>query len=353
MKQTIAVLFGGVSSEHEVSRMSVTSVLQNIDRERYLPVMVGITTDGRWLCYDGSPDAILGGEWERDEEHLHPCVISPDRSHHGMLVNRPEGWQVVRLDAVFPVLHGRNGEDGTIQGLLEMAGIPYVGCGVISSANCMDKDAAKRLFTAAGIPTAHWITVTKGSCDLIELDRRICKELRYPVFIKPANAGSSVGVSKVENKAALEAALELAFAHDQKVIVEEMLHGAEVESAVLGNADPIAADVVGEIVPVRGLYDYEGKYLDGSTKLNIPAQISESQAQAVREMAVRAYRALECRGLARVDFFALTDGTRVMLNEINTMPGFTSISMYPKLFVASGITYQQLITRLIELALER
>lgn len=353
MKQTIAVIFGGVSSEHEVSRMSVTSVLQNIDRAVYDPIPVGITKDGRWLRYDGAVETILSGQWEQDTKNLRPCVFSPDQSHHGLLVQGDNGWQAVRVDAVFPVLHGKNGEDGTIQGLFELAGVPYVGCKVMASANCMDKDVAKRLFTAAGIPNAHWLTVKKQEVKSLGLlHQRIQKELGYPVFVKPANAGSSVGVSKVENQQELGAALELAFAQDYKVIIEETLHGAEVECAVMGNDNPVASAVIGEVVPVRGLYDYAGKYTDGSTKLNIPAKINQKQTDAVRELATRAYSALECTGLARADFFALSDGERVVLNEINTMPGFTSISMYPKLFIASGMSYTEVISRLIELSLE-
>lgn len=350
MKKTVAVVFGGVSSEHEVSRMSVTSVLSNIDCEKYEPVAVGITKDGRWLLYDGDASAIIDGSWEKRADSLSACVLSPDRAHHGLLVQSGGGWSVIRVDVVFPVLHGRNGEDGTIQGLLELAGIPYVGCGVMASANCMDKDVAKRLFTAAGVPNAHWLCVSREDYSIDELSVRVQKELCYPVFVKPANAGSSVGVSRAENIKELATALDVAFVHDRKVIIEETLHGAEVECSVIGNKTPEASAVVGEIVPVRGLYDYEGKYIDGSTKLNIPAHINAEQTAQVRELAVRAYKALGCTGLARCDFFALSDGKRVVINEINTMPGFTSISMYPKLLIASGMSYTDIITRLLELA---
>ena len=353
-KKTVAVIFGGVSSEHEVSRMSVTSVLQNIDREQYLPVAVGITRDGRWLRYDGDISHIIDGSWERQEQQLAPCVLSPDRSHHGLLCNKGSEWEAVKVDVAFPVLHGRNGEDGTIQGLLALADIPYVGCDVLASACCMDKDVTKRLLTAAGIPNAHWVSVNKYEYRTDKLHERIQRELGgYPVFVKPANAGSSVGVSKVENLSDLIGAMDEAFAHDYKAIIEETIRGAEVECSVMGNAHPTASAVIGEIIPVRGLYDYEGKYVDGSTKLNIPAEINERQTVLVRELAVRAYRALGCTGLARVDFFALSDGERVILNELNTMPGFTSISMYPKLFIASGMSYSEIITRLITLAEER
>ncbi|MEG1686780.1 MAG: D-alanine--D-alanine ligase family protein [Angelakisella sp.] len=350
MNKTVAVIFGGVSSEHEVSLMSVTSVLHNIDRTRYTPLAVGITKAGAWKLFSGDVALIADGSWEQDSKQLADCVLSPDRRHHGLLVAGDNGWQAVPVEIVYPVLHGKNGEDGTVQGLLELSGLPYVGDGVLASACCMDKDFTHRLLTAAGVPNAHWITVRRGSYELKELQQRVGQQLGYPVFVKPANAGSSVGVSKVDAPGALAEALETAFAQDYKVLIEEMLHGAEVECAVLGNDDPVASAVVGEVVPVRGLYDYEGKYKDGSTALYIPARINEGQTAAIRELAVRAYRALECAGLARIDFFALTDGKRVVLNEINTMPGFTNISMYPKLFIASGMSYTDMITRLLELA---
>ena len=306
--KTVLVLFGGVSSEHEVSRLSVTSVLKNIDRACYQPVAVGITKEGRWLRYDGSVELIADGSWEQDTDNLCRCVLSPDRQHHGLLCEGPEGWQLHPVDVIFPVLHGKNGEDGTVQGLFELSGIPYVGCGVISSANCMDKEVAKKLLVAAGIPNAHWIAVRRDCFSRMDaLGARVAKELGYPVFVKPANAGSSVGVSRVETFAQLAQALEVAFAEDSKVIIEEMLHGAEVECAVMGNDQPIASAVVGQIVPLRGLYDYKGKYVDGTTQLNIPAHITPEQTQTVREMAVQAYQALGCQGLARVDFFALSD----------------------------------------------
>ncbi len=353
-KTVVAVLFGGVSSEHEVSRLSVTSVLGNLDREKYSVVAVGITRDGRWLRFDGDEGLIADGRWEQDADHLTPCVLSPDVLHHGLLALGDAGWENLRVDVVFPVLHGRNGEDGTIQGLLDLAGIPYVGCGVAASANCMDKDIAKTILASAGVPVAKWITVqAEDFAGIDDLDLRIREELGYPVFIKPANAGSSVGVSKASCKDDLRPAMYAAFKEDHKVIVEETLKGAEVESAVLGNLHPKAAPAVGEIVPKRDLYDYEGKYLDGSTDLYIPARIPQAQAEALRETAVRAYRIMGCSGLARVDFFACPDGKSVVLNELNTMPGFTSISMYPKLFISSGMTYAQLLDRLIELGIRR
>ena len=242
--------------------------------------------------------------------------------------------------------------DGTIQGLARLAGIPCVGCGVLSSALCMDKDMTKTVLTARGIPNARWLAACREDRDDAALAGKIGTELGWPVFVKPARAGSSVGVSRAEGPEGLAAALDTAFAQDRKVIIEEAIRGAEVECAVIGNfRDPEAAPSLGEIVPKRDLYDYEGKYLDGSTDLYIPARIPGEQAEAIRRGAVEAYRALGCTGLARVDFFALPDGG-YLLNEVNTLPGFTSISMYPKLMTAAGMTYSELLTRLIQLAIE-
>lgn len=353
-KTKVAVLFGGVSSEHEVSLLTAASVLRNIDRQRWEVLAVGITRDGRWrLCHEGiTPDAIADGSWEKDPDLCH-VLLSPDRQHHGLiLLDVPGGWWGSRVDVIFPALHGRNGEDGTIQGLARLAGIPCVGCGVLSSALCMDKDMTKTVLTARGIPNARWLAACREDRDDAALAGKIGTELGWPVFVKPARAGSSVGVSRAEGPEGLAAALDTAFAQDRKVIIEEAIRGAEVECAVIGNLrDPEAAPSLGEIVPKRDLYDYEGKYLDGSTDLYIPARIPAEQAEAIRRGAVEAYRALGCTGLARVDFFALPDGG-YLLNEVNTLPGFTSISMYPKLMTAAGMTYSELLTRLIQLALE-
>ena len=351
-KKVVAVLFGGASTEHDVSQLSVTSVLRELDRHKYKILPVGITREGEWFLYSGELEQITDGRWEQSNA-LTPCLLSPVPAHHGLLVQKAEGWQPVPVDVVFPVLHGMNGEDGTLQGLLELAKLPYVGCGVTGSANCMDKDIAKRLFEEAGIPIAKGFTVYRGEVPpAAELAARVEAELGWPVFVKPVDLGSSVGVSRACNAEELQTAMETALRYDYKVLVEEAIHGAEVECAVMGNHhNAIASDVIGEIVPLREMYDYEGKYLDGSTQLYIPARIPAEQAEQIRQTAVRAYRALDCRGLSRVDFFALPDGT-LRLNEINTLPGFTSISMFPKLFMASGYTYPQLLDRLIELALE-
>ena len=349
---TVAVLFGGASTEHDVSQLSATSVLQQLDPEKYEILPVGITRQGSWFLYSGEISLIADGRWAQSDA-LTPCLLSPDPAHHGLLVQTPEGWLQRRVDVVFPVLHGMNGEDGTVQGLLELACLPYVRCGVTRSANCMDKDIAKRLIAAAGIPVARGFTVYRGELPQPEeLTARVEAQLGWPVFVKPVNLGSSVGVSRANNPAELQAALEEALRYDRKVLIEEAITGAEVECAVMGHhRNAVASDVLGEIVPTRDLYDYEGKYLDGSTALFLPARIPQEQTELLRRPAVAAYRAMDCMGLARVDFFALPDGS-VRLNEINTLPGFTSISMFPKLFLASGYTYPQLLDHLIELALE-
>ncbi|MCL2579143.1 MAG: D-alanine--D-alanine ligase [Oscillospiraceae bacterium] len=350
--KTLCIVFGGVSSEHEVSLRSAFSVLENIDRSAYSVVMLGITKDGRWLCYQGEQSRIPTGQWEASGQTI-PAVISPDRSHGGLLLLEEDGPQPVKLDVVFGVLHGKNGEDGTIQGLLELAGIPYVGCGVLSSALCMDKGVAHSLLTGAGIKKTGLMVVYQGEmADFAGLERRLAAELGYPMFVKPANAGSSVGVSRAENSAELAEALALAFEHDKKVVVEQEVIGREIECSAIGNETPIIAQMTGEIVPTAGFYDYEAKYLDDSAKLYIPAEIDEAAAARMREIAAKAYKVMCCEGFARVDFFLKADG-EVLLNEINTIPGFTSISMFPKLFEASGMAYSRLISALLEYALER
>ncbi|MBC8570980.1 D-alanine--D-alanine ligase family protein [Zongyangia hominis] len=347
----LGVLFGGASSEHEVSLVSGASVLRNVPRDRYDVVMIGITKDGRWYHYTGEIDRIPDGSWEK--EHCTPAAITPDRGRHGLTVFHPEGVENIRLDAVFPVLHGKNGEDGTMQGLLELSGIPCVGCGTLASAACMDKTVTRTLLEQAGIAGVRWEKVMCYEMDSFdEIEARIEKNLGYPVFVKPANAGSSVGISKARDKDSLKAALEKAFVHDRKVIVEEAVVGDEVECAVLGNDDPFVS-VVGEIVPEADFYDYDAKYKDGTTALYIPARIEPEVAQEIRRTARQAFLALHCAGFARVDFFVRKSDRKVLLNEPNTIPGFTDISMYPKLMEHSGVPYPQLIDKLVQLAMER
>ncbi|MEM1485008.1 D-alanine--D-alanine ligase family protein [Oscillospiraceae bacterium PP1C4] len=351
-KKTVAVVFGSISSEYEVSLISATSVLQNIPRDKYDVVMLGVTKDGRWLEYTGSIDLIGQDKWQQSGCTA-PAIISPDRSVGGIMRFTPHGTENVKIDIILPVLHGEHGEDGTIQGLFEMAGIPYVGCGVLASSTCMDKETTHILLEAAGIRTAPFVALVRSQLtQLDELEPSLVQKLGYPMFVKPANTGSSVGVSKAKNKEELRTALEKAFKYDRKVLVETAIVGDEVECAVLGNYDDTIASVVGEIVPHHEFYDYEGKYLDNSTDLYIPARIPEETSDKIRETAQIAFAAMGCTGLSRIDFFALRDGS-VVINEINTIPGFTSISMYPKLFAASGIAYGDLIHRLLTLALEK
>ena len=352
-KKRIAVLFGGASSEHEVSLLSASSVVRKIPKDKYDVVTVGITKDGRWYYYAGSMDKLPDSQWEKDES-LIPAVLSPDTACHGLLLLKENGVEEIYLDAVFPVLHGKNGEDGTVQGLLQMAGIPFVGCDSVSSGICMDKALTNTIADSAGIPQARWLGIT--AFDYAKNKDTILAQageyLGFPVFVKPANAGSSVGVSKAKNLKELDEGIFAAFVHDRKVVLEEAVDGIEVECAVLGNEEPIAS-VPGEIVPCNDFYDFDAKYLAGTSELHIPARLPEDKLEEVRAEACRAYIALGCSGLARIDFFIRRSDGKVMLNEPNTIPGFTSISMYHKLFEASGIPYEELLDRLITLAFER
>ena len=352
-RKTVAVLFGGASNEYEVSLRSAVSVLENLDEKKYEVLKVGISREGRWFLFDGPLEQIAGDSWQ-EGGFATPAVLSPDRRDHGLVLMAQGCYTKRWVDVVFPVLHGKNGEDGTVQGLLELAGIPYVGCGVAASSCCMDKALTHTLLRQAGVPQCRSIAVREDELeDFAALQWRLSAELGYPMFIKPANAGSSVGISRVEDQVELRTAFALAFAHDSKLVAEEAVDGLELECAVLGNEQPVAS-IVGEIEPVtHAFYDYEAKYQDDSTKLYIPARIAEEKALEIREMAVRAYRVMGCSGLARVDFFLRRHDEAVILNEINTLPGFTSISMYPKLFIHSGIGYPQLLDRLLELALQK
>ena len=351
-KMKVAVLFGGVSSEHDVSVVSATSVLNNLDKEKYDVIMIGITKDGRWLEYTGDIADIASMKWEN--EAARTAVISPDHSHHGLLLMDGNSVEVCPIDVCFPVLHGKNGEDGTIQGLFELANIPYVGCDLLSSANCMDKVFTLIILENAGIPMAKWDFVTMRDMEQFEaVAERMEAKLGYPMFVKPAKAGSSVGVSKAKNREQLKEACYVALKEDSKAIVEEFIDGREVENGVLGNDDPVASTVCGEITPLVEFYTYEAKYQDASTKLELPAPISDELNEEIRRTAEKAYRAIGCKGLSRVDFFVKRDGSGIVLNEINTLPGFTSISMYPKLRGASGEPYAVLLDKLIALALER
>lgn len=347
----VAVLFGGVSSEYEVSLQSATSVIKNIPADKYEVLPIGITKSGRWLYFPGNYDMIADGSYKTHPDCV-GCAILPDRSKKGITKFLADGTTAfVAVDVVFPVLHGKNGEDGTIQGLLELCGIPYVGCDVISSANCMDKVVTKVLLEQAGIATTPFLWFTKYDMDQFEqYKRQVAQKLGYPCFVKPVNAGSSVGVTKVSDESALKDAVLLAFTHDSKVLIEKNITAHEVECAVLGNRELIAG-VPGEIVPEADFYDYEAKYISGTSKLLIPAGVPEDTLRQVQDIARRAFSTLGCTGLSRVDFFVGDDF--IYLNEINTLPGFTSISMYPKMMDACGIPYPELCDRLIQLGLAR
>ena len=349
--KSVCIICGGKSHEHEISLLSATSVLREIDRSRYEVHTVIIDEDGQFFCSEQAEAGVVlsGGGW-RALADLRPAWVVPDPSLCGYLRQEENGALTrILVDVFFPVLHGENGEDGVIQGLLKMTGIPYVGSGVLSSASCMDKEVTHVRLDAAGIATAPYIVVRQGEESAAQVDTRLRERIGYPAFVKPANAGSSVGVSRVNGPEELAVALQNAFSVDLKVLIEACIIGAEVECAVIGCEQPQAAEVVGQIAPAASFYDYDAKYTDNSTQLYIPARISEETAEKIRKTALWAYRVMDCAGLARVDFFALPDG-RVLLNEINNIPGFTAISMYPKLFEASGVGYRELIDRLIESA---
>lgn len=375
-KKCVAVIFGGQSSEHEVSRASAQFVIKNVNRDKYDIVMVGITREGRWLYYNGPVEKIGTGEWQEiaeanvrgslDRAKMHNTVddtageLSLYSSIAGNFVPAllsPSGAKPERkkIDVVFPVLHGCNGEDGTIQGVFELAGIPYVGAGVLGSALGMDKAYAKIMFEKEGIPQGKYLVFTRKDIDrdLQSVIEKVEALLAYPCFVKPSNSGSSVGVSKAYDRDKLVKGLNTAARYDKRILVEEFIDGREVECSVLGNDDPVAS-TVGEIIPCNEFYDYDAKYSDSSTsQVIIPANLPQETIDKVREYAVRAFKAIDCAGLARVDFFIRRGTGEVVINEINTMPGFTSISMYPKLWEASGLSSAELVERLIELAIEK
>jgi len=343
----VGVLFGGRSGEHEVSLVSAASVIRGLDLDKYEPVPVGITKDGHWLVGEGAvkllPDILKSGR---------RVMLTADPTEAALMpLDRGAGAQ--RFDVIFPVMHGTFGEDGTIQGMLELADIPFVGAGVLGSAIAMDKDVSKRLCECAGIPVVPWVTVFRWHWEKqpAAVRAEIEAKFPYPVFVKPATLGSSVGMSKVHNSQELAPALNLACEFGMKVLVEKAVVAREIEVSVLGNHDP-QASVPGEIIPHREFYDYTAKYLEDGTQLLIPADLKPPQAKKIQALAVETFRTLELSGMARVDFFLEKKGGKLFLNEVNTIPGFTSISMYPKLWEASGISFRELIDKLIDLALE-
>jgi D-alanine-D-alanine ligase len=379
-KLKVGILFGGRSGEHEVSLLSAASVLKAIDKNKYEVVPIGITKEGRWLT-ESHAERLLSGESAAEESGRHLRAGDPQATPGAVLLAKGEAVIVppvpqahglipfesaadstqksIAVDVIFPVLHGTFGEDGTIQGLLELADIPYVGAGVLGSAAGMDKDIMKQLFAFAGLAIVKHVTVLRSQWenDPKKAIKLVENKLKYPVFVKPANLGSSVGISKARDRRELGPAIKIAAEYDRKIVIEEGVGGKkhkarELECAVLGNDEP-QASTVGEIVPAAEFYDYNAKYIDEGSQPVIPAKISKKQTKEVQGMAIRAFQAVDCFGLARVDFLMDPKNGKIYLNEINTMPGFTSISMYPKLWAASGLEYSDLIDRLIQLALER
>lgn len=350
-KKVVAVLFGGQSSEHDISKISAATIITAMNQEKYVILPIYITKDGRWMIYDGPVENINNGNWEK---FASSAIISPDTSHKGIL--RIVGDKVKRIpvDLVFPVLHGAKGEDGTIQGLLEVSGIPYVGCGVLSSAVSMNKAYTKIVAEKLGIPQADYTVIYKR--ELADNADKVLDKVEnacgYPCFVKPANAGSSVGITKAHNRTELLDGLWTAADHDTTIVVEKGIGGREVECAVLGNADPVASPV-GEILAADEFYNYDAKYNNKESKTVIPAKLPKTVSEKIRKHAVEIFKALDCKGLSRVDFFVEKGTNKVIFNEINTLPGFTSISMYPMLFEEAGIPLEELIDKLIDLGLNR
>jgi D-alanine-D-alanine ligase len=351
-KIRVGVMFGGRSSEHQVSLVSAASVMQALPPDRYEVVPIGITPDGRWISSTSALGLLKQGSVPANQpEH----TLLPEPGRQGLIGAGGGATGPIALDVIFPVLHGTFGEDGTMQGLLELADIPYVGAGVLGSALGMDKIVQKQLFEQAGIPVPRYCWFYAGA--VTEAPRKAAaaveRQLRYPVFVKPANTGSSVGISKAHDRTELLRAFAEAAQYDRKVIVEQGIRDArEIEVSVLGNDEPVAS-VPGEIIPSNEFYDYDAKYVDGKSTAVIPARVPKAAARTLKEYAVKAYRAIDCAGMARADFLMAKRTSRVYINELNTIPGFTAISMYPKLWEASGLSYPELLDRLIQLAIQR
>jgi D-alanine-D-alanine ligase len=347
----VGVLFGGRSGEHEVSLVSAASVIKALDPAKYEVVPIGISREGRWHMGSGRR-----GPLSAVLKNGQAIIPSADPSGPKFFTRERQGGtkRVRGVDVIFPVLHGTFGEDGTLQGLLELAGFPYVGAGVLASSAGMDKDVMKRLFRDSGLPVVDWEVVLRSEWkrNPARLRKLIEAKLGYPLFVKPANLGSSVGISKVHNRRELGPAIDMAAGYDRKVIVEKGLDAREIECSVVGNDSP-QASFPGEIVPLNEFYDYEAKYIKEGSELIIPAKLSRAEMRSVKDLALRAFRAVDCAGMARVDFLLDRPSEKLFVNELNTIPGFTPISMYPKMWEASGLPYPALLDRLIELALER
>ena len=345
-KRTIAVIFGGCSPEYPVSLESSHSVVVNFDREKYDLILLGITKGGEWFRYYGGPEGIENDTWR--EGVCVPAVISPDRETHGIIEFGPDGVKATRIDAAFPVMHGKNGEDGTIQGLCEMAGIPIIGCGALASAICMDKDRAHRLASLAGVDVPK-ATVFTSMPDVAELARR-AGEIGFPVFVKPVRAGSSFGITKVSDAAALIDAVKFAFRFDREVIIEEAIGGFEVGCAVMGN-EALTIGRVDEIEIYGDIFDYVEKYSLKTAKIHMPARISAETEERIKAAAAKIYRALGCRVMARVDMFLTPEG-RVVFNEVNTIPGFTPHSRFPNMMKGIGLDFTALLDELVAYTFE-
>ncbi len=351
-KLKVAVIFGGKSNEHDISLISASHIINSIPRDKYDVITIGITKQGEWFKYEGSTDDIKNGSWVASEDNI-PCVLSPDPSHSGFIAFAKDGSaQLIKIDCIFPALHGKNGEDGTIQGLFQMSQVAFVGCDMLSSACCMDKEFTHRILESCGVKMAKWVSVRITDKDNLDaVCNKIEGKLLYPMFIKPSRSGSSVGISKAYNKEQLKSGILSAFEHDSKVVVEQGINGIECECAVMGNNELIVS-TIGEIAPANDFYDFESKYNDPTEQTYIPARFSQEKIEEIRKQAEKSYRGIGCEGLARVDFF-LTDEGEVVLNEINTLPGHTPISMYPKLMENCGVDAQDEMDRLIKLALQR
>lgn len=346
-KKTVAVLFGGCSTEYEVSLQSASSVIQSLDPEKYNAILLGITREGQWKKYGGPVERITDNTWMFHSSCV-PAVISPDRAVHGILTLENGKATAAPIDAAFPVLHGKNGEDGTVQGLLELAGIPCVGCGTLSSAVCMDKDAAHQLVRSAGIQTPAAVTISAPIPENALFDA--VKALRYPLFVKPACAGSSFGITRVSGPGQLLQAADIAFRHDCKIIIEQAVAGFEVGCAIMGNA-ALTIGEVDEIELSQGFFDYTEKYTLKTARIHMPARIDESTSGRIKRTAAKIYRALGCRGFARVDMFLTPEG-KIIFNEVNTIPGFTAHSRYPSMLNGIGMNFEAIVDKLIGLAME-
>lgn len=356
-RQSIAVVFGGQSSEHDISCISVQTVAKAINQDAYDITYIGITKEGHWLWVP-SLESIADGSWIKSETS---AIISPDATKKEIIMSNAQGVTTKHIDVIFPVMHGMYGEDGTIQGLFEMAQIPYVGCGVLASAVGMDKVYTKIIVDDLGINQADYVLVRAVDVEKSETDssymdaqvKRVEEKLEYPVFIKPSKAGSSQGVSKAHNRAELMEGLKIAAQHDTKILVERNIVGREVECAVLGSASDVSASGVGEILSAAEFYDFDAKYTNAESKTVISPELPEGKAEEIREAAKAIFAALDGYGLSRVDFFLEKDTNKIVFNEINTLPGFTSISMYPMLWNAQGMSIEELVEKQIQLAFDR